>query len=373
MKVVLVNPLLEYVRGGAETNDLNLGRAFHEAGHEVGYLTVADSARQGLGVPQWAERESLSMAYSYDDDSERKGLLGKVARQLYFRRFVQLVKRRRPNILKEADLVLLTGRPILSGIRPVVEGKLVQSVRGRLAGWNRQTLRKLDGVIFWGGCEVENPEIVSRFPSISLFPSIDEAAFFPAEADQELRLNLQGGDESAKVAIFVGRLEAVKQVDLIIRALGHTVSQGHNGRLCIIGNGSARPHLEDLAREVAPGRVHFAGALPNNDVAAHLHAADFFVLYSRTENSPISIMEAIACGKWVLAPAIGRIPTLLSQPGLGQLVEPGSQDALNVAMADALRASPAAAAGSDKKPFSSWDGNARAIAAWAAALQPDGN
>src|SRR5690606_32885745 len=129
-----------------------------------------------LGVPQWAERESLSMAYSYDDDSERKGLLGKLARQLYFRRFVQLVKRRRPNILKEADLVLLTGRPILSGIRPVVEGKLVQSVRGRLAGWNRQTLRKLDGVIFWGGCEVENPEIVSRLPSISLFPSIDEAA-----------------------------------------------------------------------------------------------------------------------------------------------------------------------------------------------------
>ncbi|OFX26090.1 MAG: hypothetical protein A2V77_18420 [Anaeromyxobacter sp. RBG_16_69_14] len=68
-----------------------------------------------------------------------------------------------------------------------------------------------------------------------------------------------------------------------------------------------------------------------SDVPAVLAAADAFVLASRREGNPLSVMEAMAAGKPVLATAVGCVPELVPE-GAGRLVPPGEPSSLEAAM-----------------------------------------
>jgi glycosyltransferase involved in cell wall biosynthesis len=68
------------------------------------------------------------------------------------------------------------------------------------------------------------------------------------------------------------------------------------------------------------------------DVPAILAAADVFVLSSLWEGNPLSIMEAMAAGKPVIATAVGGVPELVEDGVSGILVPPRTPDALAEAM-----------------------------------------
>jgi colanic acid/amylovoran biosynthesis glycosyltransferase len=113
-------------------------------------------------------------------------------------------------------------------------------------------------------------------------------------------------------------MEKLKRLDKLIAALRELSSLRPELRLHWhhLGDGPQRAALEEAARDLLPANVAwtFHGHLPNAGVLAFYrdHPVDAFVNVSASEGVPVSIMEALACGIPVVAPAIGGIPELVS-------------------------------------------------------------
>jgi glycosyltransferase involved in cell wall biosynthesis len=107
-----------------------------------------------------------------------------------------------------------------------------------------------------------------------------------------------------------------------------------------VGDGPERPRIEKLAQEagLGPDRLRFLGF--RTDIADLLGAADFFVLPSRAEGLPISMLEAMSHGLPVVATAAGGSVEACTDGGQGYLVPIDDHAALADAMAR-LAADPA--------------------------------
>ena len=82
------------------------------------------------------------------------------------------------------------------------------------------------------------------------------------------------------------------------------------------------------------GIVHFLGA--RSDIPQLLAAMDVFVLTSHMEASPVSILEAMAVGKPVVAPRVGSIPDSVVHNETGFLTKPGDVEDSAACLADLL-------------------------------------
>ncbi len=96
------------------------------------------------------------------------------------------------------------------------------------------------------------------------------------------------------VVLSIGRLEDVKGFDRLIKAVAYAKKECPSLKLAIMGEGKQRSFLEELAREkdVAES-VSFLGHQSNP--YCYLKTADLFVLSSRSEGFPNSLIEALAC------------------------------------------------------------------------------
>jgi glycosyltransferase involved in cell wall biosynthesis len=128
------------------------------------------------------------------------------------------------------------------------------------------------------------------------------------------------------VALYAGRLVPIKRVDLLLRALARARRAGVPIRLVVLGDGELRPGLERLAGELGiAGAVDFLGY--REDVVPHLADADIAVLSSRTEGTPVALIEAAAAGRPLLATCVGGVGDVVA-PGTGRLVASGAEEEL---------------------------------------------
>lgn len=116
-----------------------------------------------------------------------------------------------------------------------------------------------------------------------------------------------GLDRLEQVVGWVGRLSPEKGADLFLQALSKSAD---SFRAVVIGDGSELQHLEQLARDLnVENRVQFAGF--RADAAELLGAFDVLALSSRTEGTPMIILEAVSAGVPIVAFQTGGIPDLL--------------------------------------------------------------
>jgi glycosyltransferase involved in cell wall biosynthesis len=142
--------------------------------------------------------------------------------------------------------------------------------------------------------------------------------------------------------LFVGALVAVKQVDLLLRALALVQARRPGLRAAIVGEGELRPSLEGLAARLGlAGSVEFAGARLHEDVAAWLRRARVFVMTSEMEGLPMAMIEALSCGVPVVVPDVGDVATVAKDGENAWLVrEPSPQayaEAITTLLADEPR------------------------------------
>ena len=151
----------------------------------------------------------------------------------------------------------------------------------------------------------------------------------PRGARDEVRASL-GLKYDAPVFVSVGKLEPQKNHHGLLLAFASDRLARIGAHLLLVGDGFLRRDLEARARALACGdRVHFLGV--RSDVPRVLAAADAFVLASHYEGNPLSVMEAMAAGKAVVATAVGCVPELVADES-GQLVPPGDVPALEAAL-----------------------------------------
>jgi glycosyltransferase involved in cell wall biosynthesis len=141
----------------------------------------------------------------------------------------------------------------------------------------------------------------------------------------------------------------VKAHDCLLKSLALVKQRGLDTTMLIAGDGPERDALERLAAELGlgPDRLRFLGF--RSDVGDLLNAADFFVLPSRTEGLPLSLLEAMAFRLPVVVTPVGGIPEVITDGRHGALVPVDDPERLSQAIAElvsdpARRASLGAAA-----------------------------
>ena len=138
----------------------------------------------------------------------------------------------------------------------------------------------------------------------------------PNGIDLERFKNLERRPHDGFIVITVARLEKVKGIEYLIKAV-------KNFQLTIIGDGSERKNLEDLVKKLSlKEKVKFLGQIPNEKIPEHLMTADCFCLPSLREGFGIAVLEAQAAGLPVIATMVGGILDLVEDGKAGLLVEP---------------------------------------------------
>jgi glycosyltransferase involved in cell wall biosynthesis len=150
---------------------------------------------------------------------------------------------------------------------------------------------------------------------------IDPEHFAPPEEGRP-------GDGPLRI-LTVGRLDNMKGVAILVDAIGELRRRGIAVALTVVGDGPQREHLQRLAERNAVGEaVTWAGAVGQDAIRAHYHAADVFCLPSFAEGIPVVLMEAMSTGLPVVANGITGIPELVEHEVSGLLVRPGRTDLL---------------------------------------------
>ncbi|MDQ6805765.1 MAG: glycosyltransferase family 4 protein [Actinomycetota bacterium] len=135
--------------------------------------------------------------------------------------------------------------------------------------------------------------------------------------------------------VTVARLSPEKGIDDLVRAVAIMRDDGVDVTLEIAGDGDHRAELEALTRDLRlADRVRFAGFVPHGPrLISMLDHGDVFVLPSRSEGLPHSLVEAMARALPVVATAVGGIPALLGDGG-GVVVPIGDPEALAAALTE---------------------------------------
>jgi glycosyltransferase involved in cell wall biosynthesis len=129
--------------------------------------------------------------------------------------------------------------------------------------------------------------------------------------------------------IAVGRLKAPKDFLTLVRALA--ALPGGSFEALIVGDGPDRAQVEaEIERLGLEGSVRLTGE--RSDVPELLADADIFVLSSRSEGLPVSVLEAMAAELPVVASAVGGLAELVDDGGTGILVPAGDEQALAQAL-----------------------------------------
>jgi glycosyltransferase involved in cell wall biosynthesis len=157
----------------------------------------------------------------------------------------------------------------------------------------------------------------------------------PREEERSQSRTALGLGEDAQVVVCVGRFDPVKGIDLLLKAWRRVSRDQPGAHLVLVGDGPLRADLEGRAAASArPGSVHFAGY--RDDVREMLWSADLLVVPSRSEGSPLALIEGLAAGLPAVAFAVGGIPEVLHDGQNGLLVSPGDVSGLAAALVRAL-------------------------------------
>jgi D-inositol-3-phosphate glycosyltransferase len=160
-----------------------------------------------------------------------------------------------------------------------------------------------------------------------------------------------GRDQCERLVLFVGRIEQIKGIDVLLRAFGLLFFRHPELRndVCLLVVGGAldpnddAPETEkilELRRLVHQHRmeanVSFVGSLDQPTLARYYAAADLCAVPSLTESFGLVALEAMACGTPVVGTRVGGLQTLIADGESGLLVPAGDYQALAEAMAQVL-------------------------------------
>jgi glycosyltransferase involved in cell wall biosynthesis len=313
-----------------------LARKWDAIGRELDYAVVGAS-EDGRGVAGGRFRlQPASRAGRLD------GALFHLRLPFVLRRELD---RFRPDVVVAADpfvgLAALAGRRLSAG-----SPKLIVEVHGDWRTFSRSygsPLRRLLGPVA-DRVAAQSVKRADATRALSGFTSglVEEVRGRPASASFPTYSDLSAFAETPvaplparPTALFVGVLEAYKNVDGLARAWRQVVARLPEARLVVVGRGSRRQVVDDLVAEL-PGAVEHHESLEPQEVARALDEATVLVLPSWPEGLGRVVIEAFARGRGVVATGAGGILDLVTDGVEGILVPRADSDALADALVRAL-------------------------------------
>ncbi|MDR2599719.1 MAG: glycosyltransferase family 4 protein [Oscillospiraceae bacterium] len=118
-------------------------------------------------------------------------------------------------------------------------------------------------------------------------------------ADIREELGIKADD---RILLSIGRTEREKNIDVLINSLSDYLKKNKHVKLVIVGDGTARVELEELAEELGISKqVIFAGQRPWEEICVYYKLGDIFVGASESESQGLTYVEAMASGVPVIA------------------------------------------------------------------------
>ena len=145
-----------------------------------------------------------------------------------------------------------------------------------------------------------------------------------------------GIDPDSQVVLYIGRMDVKKGLRELVEAAAALRPKHANLHVYLIGEGPDRPLIQSVIQaNNAAGYIHALPGCAFDEVAVWMAAADLVTLPSYMEGCPNVVLEALACGRPVVASNVGGIPEILSDE-CGRLVPPRDSGALAQALASVL-------------------------------------
>lgn len=206
------------------------------------------------------------------------------------------------------------------------------TLRGKLGRFNRSYLeksviRKSDLTIALGTFLKKkipdaNIKVIPNGVDIAEYTKIEKS-----KAREEMKI-----DKDDFVIVFVGRITPIKGVDILINAAKKVKETTPNLKVYLVGslggNFQIRNNITPYAQKmlnISDNCCEFPGFISNKIKNLLLNSVDIFVLPSRFDNCPLTILEAMARGKPVIASNIGGIPDIVKDGINGYLFEVGNE------------------------------------------------
>jgi glycosyltransferase involved in cell wall biosynthesis len=290
--------------GGLESVLLELTSGLHQIGHRVALAVVLESGSSDHPVVRRARAAGVDV----------RAL--EVSRRAYLREYEwlgEVIADCAPDVVHthgyRADLI--AGRAARSAGVPwisTVHGFAGGDRKNQFYEWlQRRSYRRARMVI-----AVSRPIRARLIASgvqpegVLLLPNAWAPKALLTRSEARTRLNIA---QEGSVIGWVGRLSREKGADVFLDALARLPDRRWTAS--IVGDGAERPALESQARVLGiSDRLRWHGMLP---AAEELYPAfDAWVLSSRTEGTPIALLEAMAARVPVVATAVGGVPDVLS-------------------------------------------------------------
>lgn len=209
-------------------------------------------------------------------------------------------------------------------------GNIQTSDRTCLGRAKLKFLMKYGDVFVCPSEEVERELINYGFDKervVEISNGVDTALFYPVDDLQKGNLRRRFNFPSLPVMVYSGRLESRKRLAILLKAWQRVVKVKEESYLLIVGDGSQKDSLINLAKELKIiESVKFTGQV--DSVNEYLQAGDGFVFPSSAEGLSNALLEAMATELPIVATKIGGTEEAIENERNGILVEPDNVDQL---------------------------------------------
>ena len=157
---------------------------------------------------------------------------------------------------------------------------------------------------------------------IRLLPNAVEVSAYPFHLREQPRPRM----------LWLRAFHQIYNPKLAPAVLARVAATSPNAQLTMIGRDKTDGSLEETKRAAAAFRVQdrlaFPGAVPKDGVSTWLAAADIFLNTTDVDNTPVSVIEAMAAGLCIVSTNVGGLPYLLEDEHDALLVPPGNGEAM---------------------------------------------
>ncbi|MBM3151070.1 MAG: glycosyltransferase family 1 protein [Chloroflexi bacterium] len=218
----------------------------------------------------------------------------------------------------------------------------------RLDG-ERQVMRRADRIIAATLAEQAQLEWLYKLDTRKVTiipPGVDTCHFYPIPPDEaRAYIGSQPGD---RTVLFVGRIEPLKGLDTLIRAMAELRFQEAGGRVCLViiggdpdgdadGMTAEMARVQQLCDDLCLGKlVVFLGRRGQDTLPYYYSAAEALVMPSHYESFGMVALEAMACGTPVIASQVGGLAFLVQDGETGYTVPAEDHAALSAKLAALL-------------------------------------